>query len=181
MHWSEVADWDRVCENIARSEPWWEPGTAQGYHMVTFGFILGQVVRRVTGRTLGEYLRTEIAEPMGIDVHIGLPPVEHHRCADMINKPHIRDVLAKGGAPGRPASLDEHHMAGLSVAMGFVPDDELGSNDLRLWRRCGSPEQTHTCRLWAWPPFTTGWPRRRSCPAVTSIRCGFRRAVSILT
>ena len=73
MHWSEVADWDRVCENIARSEPWWEPGTAQGYHMVTFGFILGQVVRRVTGRTLGEYLRTEIAEPMGIDVHIGLP------------------------------------------------------------------------------------------------------------
>ncbi|MCB0931566.1 MAG: beta-lactamase family protein [Mycobacterium sp.] len=139
MHWSEVADWDRVCENIARSEPWWEPGTAQGYHMVTFGFILGQVVRRVTGRTLGEYLRTEIAEPMGIDVHIGLPPVEHHRCADMINKPHIRDVLAKGGAPGRPASLDEHHMAGLSVAMGFVPDDELGSNDLRLWRRCEFP------------------------------------------
>ena len=139
MHWSEVADWDLVCENIARSEPWWEPGTAQGYHMVTFGFILGQVVRRVTGRTLGEYLRTEIAEPMGIDVHIGLQSADHRRCADMINKPHIRGVLAEGGAPGHPASLDEHRMAGLSVAMGFVPDDELGSNDLTLWRRSEFP------------------------------------------
>ena len=46
--------------------------------MVAFGFVLGEVVRRVTGRTMGQYLRTEIAEPMGIDVHIGLPPAEHH-------------------------------------------------------------------------------------------------------
>jgi CubicO group peptidase (beta-lactamase class C family) len=134
LHWSEVTDWDRVCDALAASEPWWKPGTAQGYHMVAFGFVLGEVVRRVTGRTLGQYLRTEIAEPMGIDVHIGLPASEHHRCAEMINKPHIRDVLANGGAPGHPKSLDEHPMAGLSAAMGFVPDDELGSNDIRTWR-----------------------------------------------
>ena len=139
MHWSEVTDWQRVCQALAASEPWWEPGTAQGYHMVAFGFVLGEIVRRVTGRTLGQYLRTEIAEPMGIDVHIGLPPAEHHRCAEMINKPHIRDVLANGGAPGHPRSLDEHPMAGLSAAMGFVPDDELGSNDLATWRAAEFP------------------------------------------
>lgn len=139
MHWSEVTDWDRVCDALAASEPWWKPGTAQGYHMVAFGFVLGEVVRRVTGRTLGRYLRTEIAEPMGIDVHIGLPADEHYRCADMINKPHIRDVLANGGAPGHPESLDEHPMAGLSVAMGFVPDDELGSNELTTWRSAEFP------------------------------------------
>ena len=139
MHWSEVTEWDRVCDALAASEPWWEPGTAQGYHMVAFGFVLGEVVRRVTGRTLGQYLRTEIAEPMGIDVHIGLPVSEHHRCADMINKPHIRNVLANGGAPGDPTSLDEHPMAGLSIAMGFVPDDELGSNDLTTWRSAEFP------------------------------------------
>ena len=139
LHWSEVSDWDRVCDEIAVSTPWWEPGTAQGYHMVTFGFILGEVVRRVTGRTIGQYLRTEIAEPMGIDVHIGLPVAQHHRCAEMINKPHIRDVLANGGAPERPAALDEHPMAGLSAAMGFLPDDELGSNDITQWRRCEFP------------------------------------------
>ena len=139
LHWREAADWDRVCEQLALSEPWWEPGTAQGYHMVTFGFILGEVVRRVTGRTIGQYLRTEIAEPMGIDVHIGLPVAEHHRCAEMVNKPHIRDVLANGQAPDSPVSLDDHPMAGLSVAMGFVPDDELGSNELTRWRTCEFP------------------------------------------
>lgn len=139
LHWRDAADWDRVCEQLALSEPWWEPGTAQGYHMVTFGFILGEVVRRVTGRTIGQYLRTEIAEPMGIDVHIGLPVAEHHRCAEMVNKPHIRDVLANGQAPDSPVSLDDHPMAGLSVAMGFVPDDELGSNELTRWRTCEFP------------------------------------------
>jgi CubicO group peptidase (beta-lactamase class C family) len=139
LPWNDVTDWDRVCDSIAASRPWWEPGTAQGYHMVTFGFILGEVVRRVTGRTLGHYLRTEIAEPMGIDVHIGLPRAQHHRCAEMINKPHIRGVLANGNAPAHPTSLDEHQMAALSVAMGFLPDDELGSNDLTRWRTSEFP------------------------------------------
>lgn len=139
LHWRDAAHWDRVCAQIALAEPWWEPGSAQGYHMVTFGFILGEVVRRVTGRTIGQYLRTEIAEPMGVDVHIGLPRAEHRRCAEMVNKPHIRDVLAGGRAPGHPRSLAEHPMAALSVAMGFVPDDELGSNELTLWRTCEFP------------------------------------------
>ncbi len=139
MEPSQTTDWDLVCDRLAASEPWWKPGTAQGYHMVSFGFILGEVVRRVTGRTIGEYLRREIAEPMGIDVHIGLPDSEHQRCAEMVNKPHIRDVLANGGAPGHPQSLAEHPMAGLSVAMGFVPDDEVGSDDIALWRRSEFP------------------------------------------
>ncbi|WP_328363155.1 beta-lactamase family protein [Mycobacterium sp. NBC_00419] len=139
LHWSDTADWDRVCDELADAAPWWTPDTAQGYHMVSFGFILGEVVRRVTGRTIGQYLRTEIAEPMGVDVHIGLPAVEHSRCAEMVNKPHIRDVLSRGQAPGDPSSLDEHPMAGLSVAMGFVPDDELGSNELSRWRAAEFP------------------------------------------
>jgi CubicO group peptidase (beta-lactamase class C family) len=139
MHWRDTADWDRVCAALAAAEPWWEPGTAQGYHMVSFGFILGEVVRRVTGRTLGQYLRTEIAEPLGIDVHIGLPDYEHRRCAQMVNKPHIRDVLAAGQAPPQPTTLNEHPMAGMAVAMAFVPDDELGSHDVAAWRRAEFP------------------------------------------
>ena len=136
---AETLDWDAVCSHLGAAEPWWEPGTAQGYHMVTFGFILGEITRRVTGRTLGQYLRTEIAEPLGIDVHIGLPAAEHQRCAEMVNKPHIRDVLADGQAPGDPTSLAEHPMAALSVAMGFVPDDELGSHDIDAWRSAEYP------------------------------------------
>ena len=135
----ETLDWTWVCEKLAAAEPWWKPGTAQGYHLVTLGFILGEILRRVTGQTLGHFLRTEIAEPLGIDAHIGLPPSEHHRCAEMVNKPHIRDVLAAGQAPEHPRSLAEHPMAGFAVALGFVPDDEIGSEAIDVWRTVEFP------------------------------------------
>jgi CubicO group peptidase (beta-lactamase class C family) len=138
MRWQDIADWDLVCERIAAAEPWWEPGTAQGYHLATFGFILGEVVRRVTNRTLGQYLRTEIAEPLGADVHIGLSPAELRRCADLIDKPHPRKLLAN--APQRPTTLAEHPKAGLSVTWSFIPDDELGSNNRTLWRQLEFPD-----------------------------------------
>jgi CubicO group peptidase (beta-lactamase class C family) len=92
----------------------------------------------VTGRTLGQYLRAEIAEPLGADVHIGLPPAELSRCAELIDKPHPHELLAN--APDCPATLDEHPKAGLSVSWGFVPDDELGSNDRTLWRQLEFPD-----------------------------------------
>jgi CubicO group peptidase (beta-lactamase class C family) len=138
LRWQDVADWDLVCERIAAAEPWWEPGTAQGYHLATFGFILGEVMRRVTSRTLGQYLRTEIAEPLGADVHIGLSPAELRRCADLIDKPHPRELLAD--APERPTTLAEHPKAGLSVTWSFIPDDELGSNNRTLWRQLEFPD-----------------------------------------
>lgn len=139
LRWEDVADWDFVCAQLAAAEPYWEPGTAQGYHMTTFGFILGEVFRRVTGRTIGQYLRTEIAEPLGADVHIGLSLAEQRRCAERVNKPHARDLLADAQAPGYPTSLTEHPKAALSISMGFAPDDELGSHDLRLWRELEFP------------------------------------------
>ncbi len=139
MSWQQVTDWDFVCEQLALAEPRWEPGSAQGYHMTTFGFILGEVFRRITGRTVGQYLRTEIAESIGADVHIGLSPFDQSRCAERVNKPHARDLLADVQAPSDPTSLDDHPKAGLSIAMGFAPDDELGSNDLHLWRQLEFP------------------------------------------
>jgi CubicO group peptidase (beta-lactamase class C family) len=135
----EVLDWDHVCSALAASAPWWTPGTAQGYHMVTFGFILGEVIKRVTGQTVGEILRAEIAEPFGADVFIGLPGEHHGRCADMINKPHVRELLEDAGAPERPTSLAEHRKAGLSVAMGFISDDEVGSQSMDRWRSMEFP------------------------------------------
>jgi CubicO group peptidase (beta-lactamase class C family) len=139
LQWEQVTDWDLVCERLAAAEPWWEPGTAQGYHMTTFGFILGEVFRRVTGRTVGQYLRTEIAEPLGAEVHIGVSRAEQRRCADLVDKPHIRKMLADVNAPGYPTTLAEHPKAGLAVSMGFAPDDEVGSNDLDLWREIEFP------------------------------------------
>ncbi|MBS1696002.1 MAG: beta-lactamase family protein [Actinobacteria bacterium] len=139
MSAEETLDWFAVCGAIAAAEPWWRPGSAQGYHMVTFGFILGEVIRRVTGRTPGHFLRTEIAEPLGIDVHVGLPTAEHHRCAEMIDKPRVRDVLAQMRVPSRPTRIDEHPMAALAVAADFVPDDEVAEGTPGRWRSAEFP------------------------------------------
>lgn len=140
MHWRDVTDWDLVCDRLAAAEPWWTPGLAQGYHMTTYGFIIGEVFRRVTGGTVGQYLRSEVAGPLGAEVHIGVPADQQARqCADPVGKPTIREMLASAGAPRRPTSLDDHPRAGLAVAMGFTPDDEIATNDLTLWRQLEFP------------------------------------------
>src|SRR5246127_1515488 len=142
LRWQDVANWDLVCDRLAAAEPWWEPGTAQGYHAVSFGFILGEVFRRVAGRTIGQYLRTEIAEPLGIDVYIGLPASEHHRCAEVVNHPQFHQILLDAQAPaGSPVTLADHRKAGVAVALGlgFVPDETLHANATELWRKIELP------------------------------------------
>jgi CubicO group peptidase (beta-lactamase class C family) len=65
--------WGLMTSVLADAEPLWEPGTRHGYHALTFGFLVGEVVRRVSGKTLGEFFRTEVAEPLGLDFWIGVP------------------------------------------------------------------------------------------------------------
>jgi CubicO group peptidase (beta-lactamase class C family) len=139
LNTQQLVDWDYVCGQLAIAEPWWEPGTAQGYHMTTYGFILGEVFRRVTGRTVGQYLQAEIAGPIGADIHIGLSPADQLRCAERVNKPTGRQLLAELHAPGWPTRLDEHPKAGMSIAMGFLPDDDLDTENLQLWRQLEFP------------------------------------------
>jgi CubicO group peptidase (beta-lactamase class C family) len=79
-----VLDWPAMTAALAAQEPWWEPGTGHGYHVNTFGFLVGEVIRRVTGSTVGELLCTEIAGPLGADVHIGLPAADHSRVATFL-------------------------------------------------------------------------------------------------
>ncbi len=79
-----MLDWPRMAEALARQPPWWEPGSAHGYHVNTYGYLVGELVRRANGKTVGEILREEIAAPLGADVHIGLPLTEHHRAAEFL-------------------------------------------------------------------------------------------------
>jgi CubicO group peptidase (beta-lactamase class C family) len=81
---TDLYDWDGICRGLAAQTPWWEPGTGSGYHLVTQGYLLGEVVRRVTGQTVGTYFRTQVAEPLGADFHIGLPATEDRRVADLV-------------------------------------------------------------------------------------------------
>jgi CubicO group peptidase (beta-lactamase class C family) len=76
-------DWDAMTRALAAEEPWWEPGSAHGYHAVTFGWLVGEVVRRITGESLGTTFRRRIAEPLGADFQIGVPDSDHGRIAEM--------------------------------------------------------------------------------------------------
>ncbi|WP_174278280.1 serine hydrolase domain-containing protein [Sphingomonas bacterium] len=79
-----LLDWDLAVGRLAAERPIWEPGTAQGYHAQTLGFLEGEIVRRVDGRTIGAFLREEVAGPLGADAWIGLPEAEHGRVASLV-------------------------------------------------------------------------------------------------
>jgi CubicO group peptidase (beta-lactamase class C family) len=80
----DLYDWGKIIHILENEKPWWKPGTRLGYHTLTYGFLLGEVVRRVTGKTLGHFLRDEITGPLGIDFFIGLPEEEENRVAEVV-------------------------------------------------------------------------------------------------
>ncbi len=84
MSGDDLYDWDKVVDALARQAPWWEPGTASGYHALTQGYLIGEVVRRVTGKTLGQFFAEEIAGPLGADFHIGTAEEHFPRIAELI-------------------------------------------------------------------------------------------------
>src|SRR3954451_5128273 len=85
----DFLDWDRCTSLLAAQEPWWEPGTASGYHAFTQGYLVGEVIRRVTGKTVGTFFREQLAEPLGADFHIGLADEHFGRIANVISPPPL--------------------------------------------------------------------------------------------
>lgn len=73
----------RIAEKLAAQEPWWTPGEKSGYHAQTSGFLIGELIKRKTGQTLGEFFRDHVAEPFAVDFHIGLPEEHESRVADI--------------------------------------------------------------------------------------------------
>jgi CubicO group peptidase (beta-lactamase class C family) len=85
----DLYDWDLCCSRLAAQEPWWEPGAASGYHALTEGYLVGEVIRRITGDTLGTFFAREIAGPLGADFHIGTGPEHDARVARVIPPPAL--------------------------------------------------------------------------------------------
>ncbi|WP_158709698.1 serine hydrolase domain-containing protein, partial [Streptomyces sp. NRRL S-15] len=81
---AELYDWELTTARLAATEPWWEPGTRSGYHAISYGFLVGEVVRRITGLLPGEFLRQEITGPLGIDFTVGLPEKDAERVAELV-------------------------------------------------------------------------------------------------
>ena len=85
-------DWDLTCARLAAAAPLWPPGSASGYHPITFGYLVGEIFRRADGRTLGTALRQDVCEPLGVDFWIGLPEAQDHRLSPMHRPTALPDL-----------------------------------------------------------------------------------------
>jgi CubicO group peptidase (beta-lactamase class C family) len=120
-------DWNYMVRRLEQEAPFWEPGTRQGYHAITFGWTVGELVRRVSGRRLGAFFRSEIGEPLRLDFWIGLPSDEEHRVAAMlppIPDPTIPVPPIMRNAIEHPESLSALALANQGGATLFPPGPE---------------------------------------------------------
>ena len=126
-----LCDWDRIINILVAQKPWWEPGTKSGYHAVTFGFLLGELVRRVTGKTIGTFFRDEVAIPLKADFFIGLPEEHDPRVAELIPP-----------TPIDPSGLGEIDLQSIPIRVLGNPalDAKLVAESLtRAWRAAEIP------------------------------------------
>jgi CubicO group peptidase (beta-lactamase class C family) len=93
--YADVLRWDPIIEALAAQKPLWEPGTAHGYHAVTYGWLVGEVVRRITGTSIGAFFQQEFAKPLGIEFWIGLPKEHHERVAPLVAAEAPTDPAAR--------------------------------------------------------------------------------------
>ena len=131
---------------LAATAPWWEPGTRHAYHTNTYGHLIGEVVRRVSGEPCGRRLAA-LAGPLGADVHVGVPPAEQHRCAEVLFD-----------ATGPPAALDD-----CRGARGGRPH---GDAELLQPARASPP--------WVWSTRRPGAAPRCRRPTGTARRAAWR-------
>lgn len=121
----DLYDWEKCTRLLAAQAPLWEPGTASGYHALTQGYLIGEVVRRITGETIGAFFRREVAEPLQADFHIGLPASEDGRVAEL--KPPSDGGISQG--PSNPI---------MDATFGNPPID-VHETKTRAWRGAEIP------------------------------------------
>lgn len=123
----DLFDWDRSTAMLAAQAPWWEPGSAPGYHLLNQGHLVGEIVHRVTGDTLGTWFAREVAGPLGADFHIGLAAEHDHR---------VSPVSPPRPLPLDPATIDPDSVAVRTFTGPFLRAREANSE---RWRRAEIP------------------------------------------
>ncbi len=122
-----VLDWERMIGALERQAPMWTPGEGMGYHAITYGWLVGEIIRRIDGRTCGEFVRDEIAGPLGVDFFIGLPESEDARTAALIAAPGTGPI-----GSGAQDTLAGH-------ALGLAAPRLAGTVNSREWRAAELP------------------------------------------
>jgi CubicO group peptidase (beta-lactamase class C family) len=127
-------DWDVMVQALSRTEPWWEPGTKHGYHVMTFGWLVGEVFRRVAGQSVRAFLRDELSGPLGLDLHLGLSEEDDGRAARV----YARPVGEEQPGPLEEQLKDKDSMASKAMAN---PRDMMAAGlvNSRAWRAAEIP------------------------------------------
>ena len=134
----DIFSWEKVTGELARQEPWWNPGTKHGYHAITFGWLVGEVVRRISGKSLGTYFRDEIAKPLGAEAYIGIGPEFDARVAEIIYAP-----APKPGEPNLFADIMKDPASVGAMALFNPPTTfQQATTNSRAWRAPKSPVPT---------------------------------------
>src|SRR2546426_9254838 len=109
----DLCNWEKMCSSIAGAELWWKPGTKIGYHAYTFGYIVGEVIRRVTGKRISQLLHEEVSGPLGVEreLYFGMPRSEHHRLAVLEDTPMPPDFQMPAMPPDLPMFKAAPHVA----------------------------------------------------------------------
>jgi CubicO group peptidase (beta-lactamase class C family) len=129
-------EWDVMARALAAQAPLWDPGREHGYHAVTYGYLVGELVRRITGQSVGRYFRDEIAGPLGAELWIGTPPDFDARTADLLMegpKPGEQNMFAEIIAKAKPYAL--------KAFMNPIP---TGGFNSRVWRGAEIPAANGT-------------------------------------
>ena len=127
-------DWDRMTETLAAEEPWWEPGTQHGYHMISYGWLVGEVFRRAVGISVADFLKQEIAAPLGLDMCFGVTDADFPRVADL-------QAANQPPDPGR-VSLFNHVLenpTGMTAKALMNPMSVMNGANTSEWRRAEIP------------------------------------------
>ena len=128
----DLYDWDKSTALLAAQAPWWEPGTASGYHALTYGHLIGEVIRRITGQRLGEFFAAHLAGPLRADFHIGLPHSEFHRVTNAV-PPSPSESSPSDPPPFDPTRLDPGSVAFKTWTNPAMPASEYSWTE--GWRR----------------------------------------------
>ena len=112
-----LCDWDQCIKLLATQKPWWEPGTQSDYHAITYGYLVGEAVRRISNQTLGTFFREEVAVPLNADFHIGFSEEHDPRVGELIPPPELaregfeldpNSIFGKTFRPPTPPELTRH-------------------------------------------------------------------------
>ena len=132
----DALDWDTVISALAESTPVWEPGTQHGYHAVTYGWLVGEIVRRVSGKSIGDFFAAEVAGPLGLDFWIGLPQEQHDRVSRLIpmglpDGVDLEVLTAAGDSNGAGTSVGTEGLSeNASIGLVQMLDMLLGPDNL---------------------------------------------------